>query len=66
MAKKYVLVAEGDVFMTISFSEEQPGAPAWMAGLASSPTIVDISSHPDAEQITRGWTWDGATFNPPS
>lgn len=65
MNRKYVLIAEGDVFMTISFNEDQPGAPGWIAGLASSPTVVEVTTLPNGHEITRGWTWDGTGFSAP-
>lgn len=62
MKKKYALVAEGDVFMTISFDDSMPQTEAWIAGLASSPVIIEITDNPDVNNIRGGWTWDGTSF----
>lgn len=65
MIRRYAFIVENDVFMVLSFNDDQEAAPAWVAGLASSPTIVDITSHPGVNQINRGWNWDGENFSAP-
>lgn len=65
MLKKYAFIAEGDVFMTISFDDAQPQTEAWVAGLASNPVIVEITNDPNIENIKGGWTWDGSVFRAP-
>lgn len=65
MLKKYALIAEGDVFMTISFDDTMPQTEAWVAGLASNPVIVEITNDPNIQNIKGGWTWDGVEFKEP-
>lgn len=65
MLKKYALIAEGDVFMTISFDDSLPQTEAWVAGLASNPVVIEITNNPDIENIKGGWTWDGTNFKAP-
>jgi len=65
MKKKYALIAEGDVFMTFSFDDSMPQTEAWVAGLASSPVIIEITDNPDADNIRGGWTWNGTEFVAP-
>ncbi len=65
MLKKYALIAEGDVFMTISFDDTMSQTEAWVAGLASNPVIVEITNDPNIENIKGGWTWDGNLFTAP-
>jgi hypothetical protein len=66
MIKKYAFVAEGDVFMTIEFDDSNPKAEAWVAGLASSPLIIDITDNESKELISGGWTWVDGVFAQPS
>lgn len=64
MAKrKFVFIAEGDVFLRIVFDEDQhPLTEAWSAGLKSNPVIIEI---PIDSPVKNGWTWDGNNFIPP-
>ncbi len=62
---KFVFVVEGDVFMTWSYDETYPEAERWTAGLNSNPTIIDVSSHQQINEVGIGWTWDGTNFSPP-
>lgn len=63
-ARRFVCVAEGDVFMQILFddTESGPGAPIWAAGLASNPTVIEVTDQPN---VVPGWTWDGTRFIAP-
>jgi len=65
MLRKYALIAEGDVFMTLSFDDSLPQAGPWAPGLASNPVIVEITNDPEIENIKSGWTWDGTNFTAP-
>ena len=65
MLKKYAIIAEGDVFMTISFDDADPQTEAWVAGLVSNPVIVEITNDPNIQSIKGGWTWDGNVFAAP-
>ena len=62
--RKFVFIAEGDVFMQMLFDDEMSGrnAAAWAAGLNSNPTVVEVT---DNQQIVPGWSWDGVNFTPP-
>ncbi len=62
--RKFVLIAEGDVFMQIQFDDEvsSPNAAAWVAGLLSNPVVVDVTNQPE---VVSGWTWDGNSFTAP-
>ena len=57
--KKFAFIAEGDVFMIMTFPEDHQKSEVWTAGLLSAPTIVDVSS---VENIAPGWTWNGTDF----
>lgn len=65
MLKKYAFVAEGDVFMTIQFDDSTPKGEAWVAGLASSPIIIDITDDENKDLISGGWTWVDGVFRQP-
>jgi hypothetical protein len=65
MIRRYALVAENDVFMILSFNEDQEAAAAWIAGLSSSPKVIEISNHPNVNEINRGWTWTEEGFSAP-
>lgn len=62
--KRFVLIAEGDVFMQIQFDDEitSPNAATWVAGLLSNPVVVDVTDQPT---VVPGWVWDGNSFTPP-
>jgi hypothetical protein len=62
--RRFIFIAEGDVFMEFQFDDEITGrsATAWAAGLLSNPTIVEVTNMPD---VVPGWTWDGNNFIPP-
>jgi hypothetical protein len=62
--KRFIFVAEGDAFMQIQFDDEtsHPHAKAWVAGLLSNPTVIEVTNNPE---VIPGWTWDGNSFNPP-
>ncbi len=62
--RRFVCVTEGDVFMQIQFDDTVGGSrsAAWAAGLASSPTVIEVTDQPD---VAPGWTWDGTTFIAP-
>lgn len=61
MIRRYVFIAEGDVFMQLQFDDSIDGerSAAWAAGLNSSPTVIEVTDMPD---VVPGWTWDGETF----
>lgn len=65
MIRRFVFVAEGDVFMQIQFDDDIDGARSqgWAAGLNSSPTVIEVTDNPD---VVPGWMWDGETFNAPN
>ncbi len=62
--RRFVCVTEGDVFMQIQFDDTIGGArsTAWAAGLASSPTVIEVTDQPN---VVPGWTWDGTNFIAP-
>ena len=62
--RRFVLIAEGDVFMQIQFDDEtsHPNAAAWAAGLLSNPTVVEATNQPE---VIPGWTWNGTEFITP-
>lgn len=62
--RRYVLIAEGDVFMQIYFDDQtsHPNAPAWAAGLLSDPKVIEVTDQPN---VVPGWTWDGTGFKAP-
>ena len=62
--RRFVLIAEGDVFMQIQFDDEvsSPNAAAWAAGLLSNPCVADVTNQPE---VIPGWAWDGNSFTPP-
>jgi len=63
---KFVFVVEGEVFMTWSYDETYPQAERWTAGLNSNPTIVEVTSHAQIDEVGIGWTWDGTNFSQPN
>jgi hypothetical protein len=65
MIRRFVFVAEGDVFMQLQFDDETAGerSQAWAAGLNSSPTVIEVTDSPD---VVPGWTWDGTSFSNPN
>lgn len=62
--RRYVFIADGDVFMQMQIDDDAQGARSqgWAAGLASSPIVVEVTDRPD---VVPGWTWDGTTFVQP-
>jgi hypothetical protein len=62
--RRFVLIAEGDVFMQVQFDDEisSPNAAAWAAGLASNPTVIEVTDQPN---VVPGWAWNGDSFTPP-
>lgn len=62
--RRFVFIAEGDVFMQLQFDDEvnSDRSTAWAAGLASDPIVIDVTNRPD---VVPGWTWDGANFVAP-
>ncbi len=62
--KRFVFIAEGDVFMQLQFDDELQGqkSQSWSAGLQSSPVVVDVTNMPE---VVPGWTWDGEKFIAP-
>ena len=62
--RRFVSVTEGDVFMQIQFDDTIGGtrSTAWAAGLASSPTVIEVTDQPN---VVPGWTWDGTNFIAP-
>lgn len=62
--RRFVLIADGDVFMQIQFDDETsgPAAPLWAAGLSSDPKVIEVTNMP---QVVTGWTWDGVEFKAP-
>ena len=62
--RRFVCIAEGDVFMQIQFDDTLSGtnAPAWAAGLASNPTVIEVTGQPN---VVPGWTWNGTEFVAP-
>jgi len=62
--RRFVCIAEGDVFMQILFDDtlSGPAAPTWAAGLASNPTVIEVTDQPN---VVPGWTWDGTSFIAP-
>jgi hypothetical protein len=62
--KRFVLIAEGDVFLQLSFDDENshPRAAAWSAGLLSNPICIEVTDKPE---VVPGWTWNGTEFIPP-
>lgn len=63
---KFAFVADGEVFMTWSYDENYEQAERWTAGLSSNPTIVDVSAHPQMDELQIGWIWDGTSFSAPN
>lgn len=64
--KKFAFIAEGDVFHIWEIvSDEHGHSPEMLlAGLASSPTIVEV---PDSDMpVGPGWTYDGTNLIPPN
>jgi hypothetical protein len=61
--KKFAFVVEGDVFMLMTFPDNNPKSEAWIAGLSSSPLIIDVS---DNKEVVPGYTWDGEKFIKPN
>jgi len=65
MERKFAFVAEGDVFMVMSFDDTDPENmdPARfqmiLAGMASNPQVVEFM--PD-QDIGEGWRHDGIGF----
>lgn len=59
--RRFVLIAEGDVFMQIQFDDEisHSNAAAWAAGLSSNPSVVEVTNQPE---VIPGWVWDGSSF----
>jgi hypothetical protein len=62
--RRFVFIVDGDVFMQLQFDEDSQGikSAAWAAGLASSPTVVEVTDRPE---VVPGWTWDGNSFIAP-
>ena len=62
--RRFVLIAEGDVFMQVQFDDEisSPNAAAWAAGLLSNPIVVDVTNQ---HEVLPGWAWNGDSFTPP-
>jgi hypothetical protein len=62
--RRFVFIVDGDVFMQLQFDEDGQGikSAAWAAGLASSPTVVEVTDRPE---VVPGWTWDGNSFIAP-
>jgi hypothetical protein len=60
--KKFAFIVEGDVFMLIAFPDTSPKSEAWVAGLSSSPVIIDVS---DNNEVLPGYFWDGEKFIKP-
>lgn len=62
--RRYVFIVDGDVFMQMQFDDESQGARSqgWAAGLASSPTVMEVTDQPS---VIPGWTWDGSVFIEP-
>lgn len=61
--KVFALIVDGDVFGTLHLGPEAPNYDRMVAGLSSSPIVVDASSVPN---VQFGWTFDGTSFNPPA
>lgn len=62
--RRYVFIADGDVFMQIAFDDEgpHPRSAAWAAGLSSDPKVIEVTNQPN---VVPGWTWDGTDFKAP-
>lgn len=62
--KRYVFIAENDVFLQFSFDDENshPRAAAWAAGLSSNPICIEVTDRPE---VIPGWTWNGIEFVAP-
>lgn len=62
--RRFVLIAEGDVFMQVQFDDEisSPNAAAWAAGLLSNPVVHEVTNQPE---VLPGWAWNGESFTPP-
>jgi hypothetical protein len=50
--------------MQVQFDDEisSPNAAAWAAGLASNPTVIEVTDQPN---VVPGWAWNGDSFTPP-
>ena len=62
--RRFVCITEGDVFMQVQFDDAigDQRAPAWAAGLASNPTVIEVTNQPN---VVPGWTWNGTEFIAP-
>jgi hypothetical protein len=62
--KRFVFIAEGDVFMQLQFDDEIDGqrSQSWSAGLQSAPIVIDVTNRPE---VIPGWIWDGNDFIAP-
>ena len=65
--KKFAMIVDSEVFAVFSFDPEMattnPNIPRIIAGMSSSPTVVDAS---EIDGVAWGWTYNGSEFIPPT
>jgi hypothetical protein len=64
---KFAFVVDGDFGGALIVSETHPNHELLCAVMRSGPVIIEIpESHPNFDEVTNGWTFDGTNWNPPA
>jgi hypothetical protein len=61
--KRFVFIIDGVVQCRLSFSDQDPDTEMKVAGLNSSPIIIETTDFEQKPSV--GWTWDGKEFVAP-
>lgn len=61
--RTFAFIVDGEVIGTFHFSEDDPRAAPFIAGLSSDPITREV---PAGLEVKGGWTYDGKSFSEPS